>query len=163
MDGGAEEAYWRDVGTIDAYWEANIDLCRVTPALNMYDENWPIWTDLRQNPPAKFVFDSDDRRGMAVDSLVSGGCIISGALVRRSMLFSDVRVNSFCVVEDSVVLPGVELGRHSRVRRAIIDSGCAVPPDLVVGEDPVLDAKRFFRTEKGITLVTQRMLDNLWI
>lgn len=163
MDGGAEEAYWRDVGTIDAYWESNIDLCRVTPALNMYDENWPIWTDLRQNPPAKFVFDSDDRRGMAVDSLVSGGCIISGAQVRRSMLFSDVRVNSYCVVEDSVLLPGVELGRHSRVRRAIIDSGCAVPADLVVGEDPILDAKRFFRTEKGITLVTQRMLDDLWI
>ncbi len=163
MDGGAEEAYWRDVGTIDAYWEANIDLCRVTPALNMYDENWPIWTDLRQNPPAKFVFDSDDRRGMAVDSLVSGGCVISGALVRRSMLFSDVRVNSFCVVEDSVLLPGVELGRHSRVKRAIIDSGCAIPADLVVGEDPVLDAKRFYRTEKGITLVTQRMLDDLWV
>jgi glucose-1-phosphate adenylyltransferase len=163
MDGGAEEAYWRDVGTIDAYWEANIDLCRVTPALNMYDENWPIWTDLRQNPPAKFVFDSDDRRGMAVDSLVSGGCIISGAVVRRSMLFSDVRVNSFCVVEDSVLLPGVELGRHSRIKRAIIDSGCAVPADLVVGEDPILDAKRFYRTEKGITLVTQRMLDDLWI
>lgn len=163
MDGGAEEAYWRDVGTLDAYWEANIDLCRVTPALNMYDENWPIWTDLRQNPPAKFVFDSDDRRGTAVDSLISGGCIVSGALVRRSLLFSDVRVNSFCEVEDSVLLPGVELGRHSRIRRAVIDSGCAVPTDLVVGEDPVLDAKRFFRTEKGITLVTQRMLDNLWI
>lgn len=163
MDGGAEEAYWRDVGTLDAYWEANIDLCRVTPALNMYDENWPIWTDLRQNPPAKFVFDSDDRRGSAVDSLVSGGCVISGALIRRSLLFSDVRVNSFCVVEDSVLLPGVELGRHSRIRRAIIDSGCSLPTDLVVGEDPVLDAKRFFRTEKGITLVTQRMLDNLWI
>ncbi|PKU26556.1 glucose-1-phosphate adenylyltransferase [Telmatospirillum siberiense] len=163
MDGGAEEAYWRDVGTVDAYWEANIDLCRVTPALNMYDENWPIWTDLRQNPPAKFVFDSDDRRGTAVDSLISGGCVVSGALVRRSLLFSDVRVNSFCVVEDSVLLPGVELGRHSRIRRAIIDSGCSIPTDLVVGEDPVLDAKRFFRTEKGITLVTQRMLDNLWI
>lgn len=161
MDGGAEEAYWRDVGTIDAYWEANIDLCRVTPDLNMYDENWPIWTDLRQNPPAKFVFDSDDRRGMAVDSLVSGGCIISGALVRRSMLFSDVRVNSFCTVEDSVLLPNVEVGRNAQIKRAIVDMGCVVPPDLVVGEDPVLDAKRFYRTEKGITLVTQRMLDDL--
>jgi glucose-1-phosphate adenylyltransferase len=161
MDGGAEEAYWRDVGTIDAYWEANIDLCRVTPALNMYDENWPIWTDLKQNPPAKFVFDSDDRRGMAVDSLVSGGCIISGASVRRSMLFSDVRVNSFCTVEDSVLLPNVELGRHSQVKRAIIDTGCVIPPELVVGQDAELDAKRFYRTEKGITLVTQRMLDML--
>jgi glucose-1-phosphate adenylyltransferase len=161
MDGGAEEAYWRDVGTVDAYWEANIDLCGVTPPLNMYDENWPIWTALKQNPPAKFVFDSDDRRGMAVDSLVSGGCVISGALVRRCMLFSEVRVNSFCMVEDSVLLPNVELGRHSRVRRAIVDSGCIVPPGLVVGEDPDLDARRFFRTEKGITLVTQRMLDAL--
>ena len=161
MDGGAEEAYWRDVGTIDAYWEANIDLCTVTPALNMYDGNWPIWTDLRQNPPAKFVFDSDDRRGMAVDSLVSGGCVISGALVRRSMLFSDVRVNSYCTVEDSVILPGVQLRRHSRIKRAIIDGGCTIPPGMVVGEDPDLDAKRFYRTEKGITLVTQRMLDDL--
>lgn len=163
MDGGAEEAYWRDVGTIDAYWEANVDLCTVTPALNIYDENWPIWTDLKQNPPAKFVFDSDDRRGLAVDSLVSGGCIISGATVRRSLLFSDVRVNSFCAVEDSVLLPNVELGRRSQIRRAIVDTGCSIPPELVVGEDPELDARRFFRTEKGITLITRRMLEKLTV
>jgi len=161
MDGGAEEAYWRDVGTIDAYWEANIDLCRVTPALNLYDNNWPIWTDQAQLPPAKFVFDADDRRGMAVDSLVSGGCIISGATVRRSMLFSNVRVNSFCLVEDTVVLPDVDLGRHSSIKKAIIDGGCVIPPGLVVGEDPELDAKRFLRSSKGITLITQAMLDAL--
>jgi len=161
MDGGAEEAYWRDVGTLDAYWEANIDLCRVTPALNLYDNNWPIWTDQAQLPPAKFVFDADDRRGMAVDSLVSGGCVVSGSTVRRSMLFSNVRANSFCLVEDTVVLPDVELGRHSSIKKAVIDSGCIIPPGLVVGEDPVLDAKRFLRSEKGITLITQQMLNDL--
>jgi len=161
MDGGAEEAYWRDVGTLDAYWEANIDLCRVTPALNLYDNNWPIWTDQAQLPPAKFVFDSDERRGMAVDALVSGGCVVSGATVRRSMLFSNVRANSFCVLEDSVVLPNVELGRHSRIHKAVIDGGCVIPPGLVVGEDPVLDAQRFLRSEKGITLITQQMLNDL--
>lgn len=161
MDGGAEEAYWRDVGTLDAYWEANIDLCRVTPALNLYDNNWPIWTDQAQLPPAKFVFDADDRRGMAVNSLVSGGCVVSGSTVRRSMLFSNVRANSFCLVEDTVVLPDVELGRHSSIKKAVIDSGCIIPPGLVVGEDPVLDAKRFLRSEKGITLITQQMLNDL--
>ncbi len=161
MDGGADEAYWRDVGTIDAYWESNLDLCSVTPSLNMYDNDWPIWTEQVQSPPAKFVFDSEDRRGMAVDSLVAGGCIVSGAVVRRSMLFTNVRVNSFCVVEDTVVLPGVDLGRHARIKNAIIDGGCVIPPGLVVGEDPELDAKRFYRTEKGITLITQAMLDAL--
>jgi glucose-1-phosphate adenylyltransferase len=161
MDGGAEEAYWRDVGTIDAYWEANIDLCTVTPALNMYDTNWPIWTDQPQSPPAKFVFDADNRRGMAVDSLVAGGCVISGAVVRRSMLFSNVRVNSYCLVEDSVIMPGVDLGRHSRIKNAIVDMGCVIPPGLVVGEDAELDAARFFRSDKGITLVTQQKLNEL--
>jgi len=161
MDGGAEEAYWRDVGTIDAYWEANIDLCTVTPSLNMYDTNWPIWTDQPQSPPAKFVFDADNRRGMAVDSLVAGGCVISGAIVRRSMLFSNVRVNSYCLVEDSVILPGVDLGRHSRIKNAIVDMGCVIPPGLVVGEDAELDAARFFRSDKGITLVTQQKLNEL--
>jgi len=161
MDGGPEEAYWRDVGTLDAYWEANIDLCRVTPALNLYDNEWPIWTDQVQSPPAKFVFDADDRRGMAVDSLVSGGCIISGAVVRRSMLFSNVRVNSFVTLEDTVVLPDVDVGRHARISRAVIDRGCVIPSGMVVGEDPVKDAKRFYRTDKGITLITQQMLDDL--
>jgi glucose-1-phosphate adenylyltransferase len=161
MDGGAEEAYWRDVGTIDAYWEANIDLCRVTPSLNLYDTNWPIWTDQIQSPPAKFVFDADHRRGMAVDSLVAGGCIISGATVRRCMLFSNVRVNSYSIVEDSVVLPDCDVGRHSRIRRAVVDTGCVIPPGLIVGEDAEADARRFYRTENGITLITNGMLDAL--
>ncbi len=161
MDGGAEEAYWRDVGTIDAYWESNVDLCRVTPALNLYDQDWPIWTDQAQSPPAKFVFDADDRRGMAVDSLVSGGCVISGAVVRRSMLFTNVRVNSFAQIEDSVLLPDVDIGRHARIRRAIVDTGCVVPPGLVVGQDPLLDAKRFHRTRGGITLITRGKLEAL--
>ncbi|KIL98569.1 Glucose-1-phosphate adenylyltransferase [Paramagnetospirillum magnetotacticum MS-1] len=158
MHEGAREHYWRDVGTIDAYWEANIDLTTVTPALNLYDESWPIWTDQPQSPPAKFVFDSEHRRGMAVDSLVAGGCIVSGAVVRRSMLFSNVRVNSFCVVEDAVILPNVDIGRHARLKRCIVDQGAVVPPGLVVGEDAALDASRFHRTEKGITLVTAERL-----
>ncbi len=161
MDGIAKEPYWRDVGTVDAYWEANIDLTTVTPDLNLYDTNWPIWTYQEQLPPAKFVFDSDNRRGTAMDSMVSGGCIISGSTVRRSLLFSNVRVNSYCLVEDTVILPNVDVGRHSRLRRCIVDTGCVIPPGLVVGEDPVADAARFYRTEKGITLVTADMLRQL--
>lgn len=161
MDGVAKEPYWRDVGTVDAYWEANIDLTTVTPDLNLYDTNWPIWTYQAQLPPAKFVFDSDNRRGMAVDAMVSGGCIISGSTVRRSLLFSNVRVNSYCLVEDSVILPDVDLGRHSRLRRCIIDTGCVIPPGTVVGDDPQADARRFYRTEKGITLITADMLRKL--
>ncbi|MGE5503514.1 MAG: glucose-1-phosphate adenylyltransferase [Actinomycetota bacterium] len=158
MHEGAKEHYWRDVGTIDAYWEANIDLTTVTPALNLYDDHWPIWTYQAQLPPAKFVFDAENRRGMAVDSMVSGGCIISGATVRRSLLFSNVRVNSYCLVEDSVILPNCDIGRHARLHRCIVDHGAVVPPGLVVGEDPELDAKRFYRTRKGITLITAAML-----
>ncbi len=161
MHEGAKEHYWRDVGTVDAYWEANIDLTTVTPALNLYDENWPIWTYQAQLPPAKFVFDADHRRGMAVDSLVSGGCIISGATVRRSLLFSNVRVNSYCLVEDSVILPDCDIGRHARLRRCVVDQGCVIPPGLVVGEDAEQDAARFTRTDKGITLVTASMLKEL--
>ncbi len=161
MDGVAKEPYWRDVGTVDAYWEANIDLTTVTPDLNLYDTNWPIWTYQAQLPPAKFVFDSDNRRGMAVDSMVSGGCIISGSTVRRSLLYSNVRVNSYCLVEDSVVLPDVDLGRHSRIRRCVVDNGCIIPPGTVIGEDAEADARRFYRTEKGITLVTADMLRKL--
>jgi len=161
MHEGAKEHYWRDVGTIDAYWEANIDLTTVTPALNLYDENWPIWTYQAQLPPAKFVFDADNRRGLAVDSLVSGGDIISGATVRRSLLFSNVRVNSYCLVEDTVILPDCDIGRHARLRRCIIDQGCIVPPGLVVGEDAEADSRRFYRTDKGITLVTASMLKAL--
>lgn len=155
------EPYWRDVGTLDAYWDANIDLTTVTPALNLYDTSWPIWTYQAQLPSAKFVFDSDDRRGMAVDSLVSGGCIISGAIVRRSLLFSNVRVNSYANIEDTVVLPDCDIGRNAVLKKVILDRGCLIPPGLVVGEDPELDAERFVRTESGVTLITRDMLKEL--
>jgi glucose-1-phosphate adenylyltransferase len=158
---GAPESgipYWRDVGTVDAYWEANIELTKVSPELNMYDEDWPIWTHQAQLPPAKFVFDEDDRRGVAIDSLVSGGDIISGATVRRSLLFSSVIVHSWAEVEDSVILPNVEIGRHAKIRRSVIDKNCKVPEDMVIGYDLEQDKKRFHVTEKGITLVTPEML-----
>jgi len=153
--------YWRDVGTIDAYWEANIDLTAVEPELDMYDTRWPIWTYQEQLPPAKFVFNRDDRRGMAVDSLVSGGCIISGSHVDRSLLFSRCRVNSYSKLRESILLPGVQVGRHARLTRAVIDRGCIIPEGMVIGEDATEDARRFERTENGITLVTQDMLDRL--
>ena len=157
----SRKPYWRDVGTIDAYWEANIDLTAVEPTLDMYDTSWPIWTYQEQLPPAKFVFNRDDRRGMAVDSLVSGGCIISGSHVDRSLLFSRCRVNSYCKLREAILLPGVHVGRHSRLTRAVIDRGCIIPEGTVIGEDPVEDAERFERTESGITLVTQEMLNRL--
>jgi glucose-1-phosphate adenylyltransferase len=150
--------YWRDVGTVDAFWEANMELTKVTPPLNLYDQDWPIWTYQEQLPPAKFVFDDDDRRGMAIDSLVSGGCIISGSLVRRSLLFSNVRVHSFCTVEDSVVLPNVEMHRDVVVRRAIVDRECVLPPGTRIGVDLAADRRRFHVTERGIVLVTPEML-----
>jgi glucose-1-phosphate adenylyltransferase len=150
--------YWRDVGTIDAYWEANIELTKVTPELNMYDQEWPIWTYQEQLPPAKFVFDDDDRRGMAVDSLVSGGNVISGATVRRSLLFSSVHVHSKAIVEDSVILPKVDIGEGAKLRRVVVDKHCQIPPGMAIGFDPVEDAKRFHVTAKGVTLVTPEML-----
>lgn len=150
--------YWRDVGTIDAYWEANIDLVSVMPQLNLYDVDWPIWTHQEQLPPAKFVFDDEDRRGQALDSSVSGGCIISGATVRRSLLFSNVKVNSYSTVEDSVILPDAIIGRHSRLRRVVIEKKCWIPEGLIVGYNPEDDRKRFYVTEKGITLITPEML-----
>ena len=155
------EPYWRDVGTVDAYWSANIDLTAINPALDMYDTAWPIWTHQEQLPPAKFVFDDDDRRGMAVDSLVSGGCIVSGSAVRRSLLFSKVRVNSYCKVDGAVLLPAVEVGRRARLVNVVVDRGCRIPDRLVVGEDPEDDTRRFYRTENGITLVTEDMLARL--
>ena len=155
------EPYWRDVGTVDAYWEANLDLTTVNPSLNLYDPTWPIWTYQAQRAPAKFVFDDDLRRGMAVQSLVSAGCIISGAYVRRSLLSTDVHVHSFGLVEDSVVLPAADLNRHVRLKKVIVDKGCNIPPGLVVGEDPDLDAQRFHRTENGVTLITRSMLEKL--
>ena len=152
------QPYWRDVGTIDAYWEANMEMTKVTPELNIYDKDWPIWTYQEQLPPAKFVFDDDDRRGTAVDSLIAGGCIISGASVKRSLLFSSVEVHSWASVEDSVILPGVDIGRHAVVKRCVIDKRCRIPPGMVIGENPDEDRKRFFVSPKGITLVTAEML-----
>jgi glucose-1-phosphate adenylyltransferase len=155
---GNQVPYWRDVGTIDSYWEANMELCRVTPDLNMYDREWPIWTYQEQLPPAKFVFDDDTRRGMAVDSLVSGGCIISGASIRRSLLFSNVRVGSYAVLEDSVVLPDVHIGTRARLRKVVIDKRTKIPDGLEVGFDQEKDEKRFHVTESGVTLITAEML-----
>ena len=152
------EPYWRDVGTIDAYWAANLDLVTPTPQLDIYDRNWPMWTYQQQLPPAKFVFNDDDRRGVAIDSMVSGGCIVSGAHVERSLLFSSVRVNSYARTCEAVVLPEVDIGRHARLSKVVIDRGCQIPEGLVVGEDPALDAKRFYRSEGGVVLISPPML-----
>ena len=150
--------YWRDVGTIDAYWEANVDLANINPELDLYDKNWPIWTYQEQLPPAKFAFDDEDRRGMAVDTMLSGGCLITGSTVRHSVLFSNVRIHSFSEVEDSVVLPDVEIRRGCRIKRCVIDKGARIPENTVIGENAVEDAKRFYVSENGIALVTPEML-----
>jgi len=150
--------YWRDVGTVDAYWEANMELTKVVPELNMYDRDWPIWTHQEQLPPAKFVFDNEDRRGMATDSLVSGGCILSGASVSRSVLFSDVRVNSYSTITDSVILPKVDIGRYVTLKNVVVDKGTKIPDGMEIGVNPEEDRKRFYVSEKGITLVTPDML-----
>jgi glucose-1-phosphate adenylyltransferase len=154
------DPYWRDVGTIDAYWDANIDLTATDPLLNVYDTRWPIWTYQSQLPPAKFVHNQADRRGMAIESVVSGGCIVSGS-VHRSVLFSSVRVHSYSTVSWSVLLPGVQIGRHARVHRAVLDRDCVIPDGMVIGEDAATDAERFVRSDGGITLVTREMLDRL--
>jgi glucose-1-phosphate adenylyltransferase len=156
-----EQSYWRDVGTVDAYWEANIDLTDVIPALDLYDQSWPIWTNVELTAPAKFVHDFDDRRGMAVNSLVSGGCIISGAMVHRSLLFTGVRIDSYSDVQGAVVLPYARINRKARLSNVVVDRGVVIPEGLVIGYDPELDARRFRRTEKGICLVTQSMIDRL--
>ena len=153
-----EQPYWRDVGTLDAFWDANMDLVDVTPELNLYDEQWPILTYQRQLPSAKFVFRDQGRQGKALDSIVSGGCIVSGASLERSLLFSSVKVHSFAKVDESVVLPEVDIGRHCRIKRAIIDRGCHLPKGTIIGEDPEEDAKRFRVTSHGIVLVTPDML-----
>ena len=151
--------YWRDVGTVDAYWEANIDLTDVNPPLDLYDRDWPIWTHAEVVPPAKFVHDEVGRRGEAISSLVSGGCIISGGSARRSLLFTGVHLHSYARLDQAVLLPGVDVGRGARLSRVVVDRDVHIPPGLVVGEDPVLDAARFRRTESGVVLITQPMLD----
>ncbi|BCV57247.1 glucose-1-phosphate adenylyltransferase [Shewanella algae] len=154
-----EQAYWRDVGTLDSFWQANMELLSPTPALNLYDAKWPIWTYQEQLPPAKFVFDDDDRRGMALDSVVSSGCIISGATVRHCVLFNEVRVCSYSEVEDSVILPDVVLLRHCRIRKAIIDRGCIIPEGMEIGFNHDHDRAKGFRvSENGVVLVTRDML-----
>ncbi len=156
-----QEPYWRDVGTVDAYWAANIDLTDFVPHLDLYDKDWPIWTYGEITPPAKFVHDEVGRRGQALSSLVSGGCIVSGSTLRRTLLFTGVRVNSYALVENAVVLPYVDVGRSSRLVNVVVDRGVRIPQGLVVGEDPEEDARRFRRTEQGVCLITQPMIDRL--
>jgi glucose-1-phosphate adenylyltransferase len=155
-----QEPYWRDVGTLDAYWAANIDLTAVDPELNIYDTTWPIWTYQQQLPPAKFVHNEPGRRGGAIESIVSGGCIISGEL-NRTLLFSNCRVHSYAKVDWSVLLPEVDVGRHVRLTRVVVDHGCKIPDGLVVGENAEDDARRFYRSSSGITLITSEMLARL--
>lgn len=156
-----ESSYWRDVGTVDAYWAANIDLTDFVPQLDLYDRNWPIWTYAEITPPAKFVHDQVGRRGQALSSLVSGGCIVSGSTLRRTLLFTGVRVNSYATVENAVILPYVDIGRSSRLTNVVVDRGVVIPEGLIVGEDPEEDARWFRRSEQGVCLITQPMIDRL--
>jgi glucose-1-phosphate adenylyltransferase len=153
-----KKGYWRDVGTIDSYYEANMDLVKVSPQLNLYDDNWPVWTYQEQLPPAKFIFNYDNRRGMAVDSMVSGGCIISGALVERSLLSNKVRINSYSRVSDSIILPDVEIGRNCIIQNCIIDQGCHIPSGTSIGVNLIQDAERFHVSSGGVVLVSKQML-----
>ena len=159
--GPGAEAYWRDVGTIDAFWAANLDLASITPELDIYDTDWPIWTYQRQLPPAKFVLGRDGKHGVTYNTIVSGGCIVSGSTVRDSVLFSNVRIHSFCDITRAVLLPDVEVGRGARLTNVVIDRACVIPDDMVIGEDAAADAARFERTEAGVTLVTREMLKRL--
>lgn len=152
------QAYWRDVGTVDAFWEANLELIGVTPELNLYDDKWPIWTSQEQLPPAKFIFDDDQRRGMAIDSMVSGGCIISGARVRHSLLFSNVSIDNYTKIDSSIILPDVTIGKNCRIYHAVIDKGCEIPDGVVIGKDNESDKKRFYVSPNGVVLVTPEML-----
>jgi glucose-1-phosphate adenylyltransferase len=153
-----KQSYWRDVGTVDAFWEANLELIGITPELNLYDRVWPIWTYQEQLPPAKFIFDDDDRRGVAIDSMVSGGCIISGATVRHSLLFSNVTVEDHSVLDSSVVLPGVSIGKNCQILHTILDRGCKIPDGTEIGINQEEDKKRFYVSPNGIVLVTPEML-----
>ena len=153
--------YWRDVGTVDAFWAANLDLASNLPELNLYDRDWPVWTYQEQLPPAKFVPDESGLNGETSNVLISGGCIVVGSNIRLSVLFSSVRVEACCTVHEAVVLPDTVIGRGCRVRKAVIDRGCVLPEGTVVGEDPQLDAQRFHRTESGVVLITREMLQRL--
>ncbi len=158
IDRDNQNYYWRDVGTIDAYWEANLEMTKVIPELNLYDADWPIWTYQEQLPPAKFVFNNDQRRGMATDSLISGGCIISGSSITQSVIFSNVHVHSYSMIQDSVIMPNVEISRHVKLNRVVVDTDARIPEGVEIGFDVELDRKRFYVSEKGITLVTAEML-----
>jgi glucose-1-phosphate adenylyltransferase len=157
----ADMPYWRDVGTVDAYWEANMDLVQVTPDLNLYDDSWPIRTHQAQLPPAKFVFNDDGFRGHAMDSMVSSGCIISGATIERSLLMLKVRVKEHSLIQDSVILPNVEIGRDVTLKRVVVDKYCIIPDGFTAGIDATLDRQRFHVTERGITLITPEMLGQM--
>lgn len=157
----AAPSYWRDVGTVDAYWATNIDLTATIPELDLYDREWPIWTYQDTLPPAKFVFDDDGRRGMAVDSLVAGGCIVSGSAVRRSVLFTGVHIQSFSSIEEAVILPWADIGQQCRLRKVVVDEGCRIPDGMTIGFDAVADARRFYRSPHGVVLVTSAMVKML--
>lgn len=157
-DDDGRPSYWRDVGTIESYWRANMELCDVDPELNLYNRNWPIWTYQTQHPPAKFIFDDEGRRGEAIDSLISAGCILSGARVKRSVIFFLTRIENYSHIKDSVILPKVHIGKNCRITKAVIDKGCAIPDNMVIGEDLEEDRKRFHVTAEGIILVTPKML-----
>lgn len=161
MSGSEKKPYWRDVGTIDAFWEANLDLTDFTPELDLYDRNWPIWTYAEITPPAKFIHNEEGRRGSAVNSMVSGGCIVSGAALRRSLLFTNVHAHSYSQLHGVVALPEVDIARRARLTNVVIDRGVQIPAGLVVGEDPELDARRFRRTENGVCLITRKMIERL--
>ncbi|MDO6681710.1 MULTISPECIES: glucose-1-phosphate adenylyltransferase [unclassified Oceanobacter] len=157
-EASGKPAYWRDVGTLQAFWKANIDLCSITPELNLYNRDWPVWTYQPQLPPAKFTFDDEGRRGEAIDSLVAGGCIISGGRIKRSIISSDCRIHSYCHVKDTVMLPNVNVHRYCRIQNAVIDKDCEIPEGTIIGEDPEADRQRFYVDESGIVLVTPDML-----
>ncbi|WP_421198671.1 glucose-1-phosphate adenylyltransferase [Aeromonas enteropelogenes] len=153
--------YWRDVGTLDSFWEANMDLASVTPELDIYDQEWPIWTSQNMTPPAKFVQDRNGQHGMAINSMFAGGTIVSGSFIVSSVLFTNVRVDSFCTLDQAVIFPGVEIGSGCRLRRVVVDKGCKLPQGMVIGENADEDARRFYRSSQGIVLVTKEMLDAL--